>query len=163
MWVRRREGSRARPGHVGILPSSSKSGRRSRTPRAVFRWASRWWTRIALGAPIDKRRASSVWRLRLQGVYRADVYRCAAPLLPGQSGRRGSSCRVSPVRAVGGARHLAVAMPFWPPRIGGPRETRIVACRPRPRELEIRPGSLIPGTLQGLKSARVLREMRHTR
>jgi recombinational DNA repair protein (RecF pathway) len=125
---------------------------------------------IAAGAPIDKlARYFEYWLLRLQGVYPAlSCIGCAGTLLPGA---------VMPPRehmfvcrrcapSGGGTDLSAMAMQFLASAGSAAPEKleSLLLSAAASRELEIAHRRLISLHLEKeLKSARVLREMRHTR
>ena len=125
---------------------------------------------IAVGAPIDKlARYFEYWLLRLQGVYPAAVVRRVrgGALARGRDAAAGAHVRVPAVRAIGwgdGPLGHGDAVPGRR-RVGGAGEARtVVAATAASRELETAHRRLIGLHLEKeLKSARVLREMRHSR
>ena len=126
---------------------------------------------IAAGAPIDQlARYFEYWLLRLQGVYPA--FGCRAPLL-GDAGARWARDAAARARlrlpacapAGGGTELSAMAMQFLARRRFDAPEAGPLRCRTAAsRELETAHRRLHHLHLEKeLKSARVLREMRHTR
>ena len=125
---------------------------------------------IAVGAPIDKlARYFEYWLLRLQGVYPAlTCIGCSATLLPGavmpprefmfvcrKCAPSGGGTELSPVAMA----FLAAAGSAAPEKLGS-----LLLSAAASRELETAHRRLINLHLEKeLKSARVLREMRHTR
>ena len=159
-------------GTSATSPSSSTSGRRKRTPTSGCSGSGASMVdAIAGGAPIDKlARYFEYWLLRLQGVYPAlACVGCAATLL-----RRGGDAaarapvRVPALRAVGRGhgRCRPRRCSSWPSAGStGPEQLEsLPLSATASRELETAHRRLISLHLEKeLKSARVLREMRHAR
>ena len=158
-------------GHVGYFAELiDEWAQEAHADERLFRLGASMVDAIAGGAPIDKlARYFEYWLLRLQGVYPALACTgCAASLMPGA---------VMPPRehmfvcrrcaATGGGTDLsAVAMQFLACAGSAAPEKleSLILSAAASRELEIAHRRLINLHLEKeLKSARVLREMRHAR
>ena len=158
-------------GHVGYFAELiDEWAQESHADERLFRLGASMVDAIALGTPIDKlARYFESWLLRLQGVYPAlTCIGCSATLLPGA---------VMPPRefmfvcrkcapSAGGTELSPVAMAFRAAAGSAAPEKleSLMLSAAASRELETAHRRLINLHLEKeLKSARVLREMRHTR
>jgi DNA repair protein RecO (recombination protein O) len=158
-------------GHVGYFAELiDEWAQESHADERLFRLGASMVNAIALGAPIDKlARYFEYWLLRLQGVYPAlTCIGCSATLLPGavmpprefmfvcrRCAPSGGGTDLSPVAMA----FLAAAGSVAPEKLES-----LMLSAAASRELETAHRRLINLHLEKeLKSARVLREMRHTR